>query len=467
MKILSGRFAVKDVAVCALVATACLLVYFEYCNHHVTTLVNRFASYVRQPVAVNPGAEEPEEFSAHETGYQEAKVRVDDLAETLPAHKEINRDNPKDPVYNVPWMDEAYWRSSTAPLSNMFVGSKPLFPPCTDQISPGIPDWGPHPYMGPFAYVNRSKNPCWFDETHQLLCVPYFYLAGVSKSGTSDLFSRIIQHPEVIGSGKEHHWFDRRRYYKNQTFWEYARSFRKPTSVVKETLEKHDRSNYISGDATPSYFYDSYEWKQFSGNENCTEPRVILANQIRHLYPEAKVILIVRHPVNRLYSRYLFDYGRKPKERSEMGPQQFHNRVVDGLNKYTNCIRKWSLRHCVYNKTLWETVHQLRIAESMYSVLLEDWMRVFPRHQILFIRFEDYAKNITAELAKVFAFLELEVSGEQLHLFSQSHPKNRGQYHDRGRLLPETRAILERFYEPFIRRFASLVGDEKFLWKDI
>ncbi|KAK7483704.1 hypothetical protein BaRGS_00025025, partial [Batillaria attramentaria] len=397
-------------------------------------------SDVRQSVAVSPGAEEPKELSVHKTGYQEAKAKVDHLAETHSAHKEFNarvdklRDDPKDPVYNVPWLDEAYWRSSTAPLSNMFVGSKPLFPPCTDQISPGIPDWGPHPYIGPFAYVNRSKNPCWFDQAHQLLCVPYFYLAGVSKSGTSDLFSRIIQHPEVIDSRKEHHWFDRRRYHR---------------------------------DATPSHFYDSYEWKQFCGNENCTEPRVILANQIRHLYPEAKVILIVRHPVNRLYSRYLYDYGLKPTTRSEMGPQQFHSRVVDGLNKYTNCIRKWSLRHCVYNKTLWETVHQLRIAENMYSVLLEDWLRVFPRHQILFIRFEDYAKNITAELAKVFTFLDLEVSGEQIQLFSQSRVMNRGKYHDEGRLLPETRAILERFYEPFIRRFASLVGDEKYLWKDI
>ena len=52
-------------------------------------------------------------------------------------------------------------------------------------------------------------------------------------------------------------------------------------------------------DATPSYFYDSGEWPLYSGNEGCTEPRVILATHIRHLNPDVRIILIFRHPVRR------------------------------------------------------------------------------------------------------------------------------------------------------------------------
>ena len=39
--------------------------------------------------------------------------------------------------------------------------------------------------------------------------------------------------------------------------------------------------------------------------------------------------------------------------------------------------------------------------------MLEDWLRVIPRQQILFVRTEDYSKNMAKELAKVYRFLGL------------------------------------------------------------
>lgn len=36
-----------------------------------------------------------------------------------------------------------------------------------------------------------------------------------------------------------------------------------------------------------------------------------------------------------------------------------------------------------------------------------------------------------------------------------------------GPMLPETIAVLNEFYEPFIHRLAELLQDNKFLWKDI
>lgn len=59
---------------------------------------------------------------------------------------------------------------------------------------------------------------------------------------------------------------------------------------------------FIAVDGSPSYFYDSYEWLRFSGNEGCSEPRVILPSHIYHLNPRVKIILIFRHPVQR-YSK--------------------------------------------------------------------------------------------------------------------------------------------------------------------
>ena len=44
-------------------------------------------------------------------------------------------------------------------------------------------------------------------------CVPYFYLAGAPKAGSTDVYKRIAMHPEVVKpASKETRWFDRARF---------------------------------------------------------------------------------------------------------------------------------------------------------------------------------------------------------------------------------------------------------------
>ena len=45
------------------------------------------------------------------------------------------------------------------------------------------------------------------------MCVPYFYLVGVAKCGTTDLFKKISLHPEMKSpSIKEPNWLSTGRY---------------------------------------------------------------------------------------------------------------------------------------------------------------------------------------------------------------------------------------------------------------
>ena len=53
-------------------------------------------------------------------------------------------------------------------------------------------------------------------QTDRQTWIPYYYLIGVSKSGTNDFYHFIVQHPEAVGASKEMHWFDRYRYEGNQ-----------------------------------------------------------------------------------------------------------------------------------------------------------------------------------------------------------------------------------------------------------
>ena len=63
------------------------------------------------------------------------------------------------------------------------------------------------------------KNPCWYDNSGKLLCLPYFMIIGMPKCGTTDMFYSIIRHPEVKppirkdgGVKKELHFFTTRHY---------------------------------------------------------------------------------------------------------------------------------------------------------------------------------------------------------------------------------------------------------------
>lgn len=57
---------------------------------------------------------------------------------------------------------------------------------------------------------------------------------------------------------------------------------------------------------------------------------------------------------------------------------------------------------------------QTRVSEGLYSVFLEDWLRIFPRKQMLILRYEDYARDMETELMKVFDFLGTGKSSQNL-----------------------------------------------------
>ena len=56
-------------------------------------------------------------------------------------------------------------------------------------------------------FLPEYKNPCFLEGT-ELRCLPYFYLAGAPKCGTSDLWFNLLRHPQVYDKvGKECHFW--------------------------------------------------------------------------------------------------------------------------------------------------------------------------------------------------------------------------------------------------------------------
>lgn len=48
------------------------------------------------------------------------------------------------------------------------------------------------------GFLSQYKNPCWQSADHGLVCLPYAYILGQPKCGTSDLFSRVVSHDLVM-----------------------------------------------------------------------------------------------------------------------------------------------------------------------------------------------------------------------------------------------------------------------------
>lgn len=107
---------------------------------------------------------------------------------------------------------------------------------------------------------------------------PDFLLLGAQKAGTSSLYTLLKKHPQIMGAiDKEVHFFDRDDHWSKGQRWYESQfaSIRMPSS-----------SN-LYFEATPDYMY-----------------RKGAVQRMHSLYPDLKLIIILREPVSRAYSAW-------------------------------------------------------------------------------------------------------------------------------------------------------------------
>ena len=67
----------------------------------------------------------------------------------------------------------------------------------------------------PYRFAAEYKNPCWREKgTMRMRCLPYFFLIGVMKCGSSMLWEYIKYHPDFALPvfRKESQWFAKKRF---------------------------------------------------------------------------------------------------------------------------------------------------------------------------------------------------------------------------------------------------------------
>ncbi|KAH3819858.1 hypothetical protein DPMN_121600 [Dreissena polymorpha] len=350
---------------------------------------------------------------------------------------------------------------------------------CTDLGTNYLkPEWDFRRYERP-KFLTNYKNPCYLGrrmtnneslvEGRALHCLPYFIVAGFPKSGTTDLWARLFNHAEIhIKHGKEPRFFNIGRFTApfERVMVQYIRMFARSTIELQTLVAPLDCGHEfpyhhgITGEATVDASFDIKDWRQVPGNENCSEPAFTNADVAYHLNPNMKIIFVVRNPVDRAYSDYIYEarFLRYPTN-----PQLFHAAVIDAMRNHTDCWRHHhSVRACAYNNTIESMKVRLRV--GMYHIFIQDWIDVFSSDNILVIKAEDTMgpPKIADVYNRIFSFLSVRpfTRMEEMEVF-QRGPVNVRSKHERniGEMLPETRKMLESFYRPFNEALRKLIPE--------
>ncbi len=213
-----------------------------------------------------------------------------------------------------------------------------------------------------------------------------FLVIGAPKSGTTSLFEYLRGHPEIdLPPDKEVPYFSDDRIYGQCSWDEYVEKWAFP-------LPKRGKA---SGTITPQYMTPVTGVAEGeTGYDSHTLPR-----RIHEQLPSARLIAILRDPVERAHSHHAQTL-RKGVERRPFPA------AVDELLRPDALARSRSQ----------STEIDCYVAIGEYGRLLDGYHSLFPREQILVLFTEDLARSPLDVLRRIYDFLEVSPDHEPRNL---------------------------------------------------
>jgi len=242
--------------------------------------------------------------------------------------------------------------------------------------------------------------------------LPDFLILGAQKAGTTALYAYLRRHPGITGpSWKEVSYFD--RHYARGESW-----YRGNFPNVLRTRGK------LVGEASPSYLFHPL------GPE-----------RVQALVPEARLVALVRNPVDRALSHYNHEValGREPLS--------FEDALAAEDERLRGEEQRLVADPRFFSRPWWSHTYKAR---GRYAEQLERWLEVFPREQLLIVPSEDLLGDAEATHACVLEFL-----GTRPHRL-ESYPRVFERQYEPMRA--ETRAELAAYFAEPNRRLYGLLG---------
>jgi hypothetical protein len=218
--------------------------------------------------------------------------------------------------------------------------------------------------------------------------IPNFFIVGAAKAGTTSLYHYLAQHPAVYMSPiKEPNYFStdidlnairpqvKERinllnidaFIKGPMKTNIHRAF-----ITKEdqylSLFRHVKNEKAIGDASASYLFSK-----------------VAAQNIYNFNSKAKIIIVLRQPVQRMYSHYLMD------RRMAVTTLEFERALLEDR---ANPSQSWGSKSLYYEL-------------SEYFEQVKRYYDVFSREQILILLSDELRDDAQSTMQKIFLFLEI------------------------------------------------------------
>lgn len=236
------------------------------------------------------------------------------------------------------------------------------------------------------------------------MTLPNFLMCGAGKSGTTTVWDILRRHPDVfMPVPKEHAFFtsaayDRSTYHRGIGWY--------------ETLFAAAGAHRAIGEASGAYLFDAQA------------PELIR----RHV-PDARLLFIFRDPVERAYSHY----WQERKRGVALPP--FADVIAKRLPPFDRLVRT-----------------------SRYATHLQRYFAVFPREQMLCLRYEELRDDPGRLLARACTFLDIDpdrlgdVKRRRLNPAGQPRFDTLERVLRSGRVLAAARALAPDWMRPVGRR---------------
>lgn len=258
---------------------------------------------------------------------------------------------------------------------------------------------------------------------------PDFLIIGAKRCGTTSLYGYLLGHPHVapLVPRRQHlkglYFFDVN--FGRGTTW-YRSHF--PTAASMSRLRAH-RGTAITGEASPYYL-----------------AHPLTPARASSLLPDARILVLLRNPVDRAFSHY------REQVRRGVETLSFSDAIDAESSRLAGEVERLRRDPSAYSHA---HEHLAYVSRGDYADQLARWMEVYPRDQILIVRSEDLYADPGPTYACVDRFLGLPPHGRT------SWP--RYNFHPGSGVDPAVRARLaERYREPN-RRLEELVG-RRFSW---
>ena len=250
--------------------------------------------------------------------------------------------------------------------------------------------------------------------------LPDFVIIGARKAGTTFLYNLLSRHPHVEPvAAKELHYFD--NLIEEEDIEWYRRCFPKP--------RWKDGQKTITGEATP-YLAHS-----------------LAAERMARVVPQARLIALLRNPVDRAYSDYQH-VVKRGQHRTQSFEEAIQAQEARSLDNEGGSVLGRGERAGPDERSKY-------LSRGIYADQLERWLRFFADEQLLVLKSEDLFGRTPDTFRVVREFLGLP-AWEPATWEEVLEKRNRGAY--RQEMDPDTRRRLEEFFEPHNRRLYELLG---------